>query len=134
MSDNPQRDAELEELRAYLRGIYREAREKRDPAVGAFEAKWGGKLQSYINRALWEARGPRPPKVKNPGGPRGHRRPKLTPEQHTEARSRLSSGETLGSIARSYGVSIITINRAVDRERKACAANDPDLIAVHVCQ
>jgi hypothetical protein len=53
---NHQRDAEMEELSAYLRAIHSEWVAKRYPAIAAWEAKWGVSFQACINRARAKAR------------------------------------------------------------------------------
>ncbi len=48
---NPVRDAEMDDLRAYLRAIYAEWMAKRDPAIAVWENKWGVSFQGCITRA-----------------------------------------------------------------------------------
>jgi DNA invertase Pin-like site-specific DNA recombinase len=60
-------------------------------------------------------------------GVRFGRPPKLNPHQRREALARREAGETLMDIARSYGVSHLTIMRlAGDRPFEAGAVGGPD--------
>ena len=50
-------------------------------------------------------------KIAQAKGVRMGRKPKLTPQQKTEARRRIAKGETTRDLAKSYGVSVSTISR-----------------------
>jgi DNA invertase Pin-like site-specific DNA recombinase len=51
-------------------------------------------------------------------GVRMGRKPKLTPHQQEEARQRLAKGEPTRDLAKSYGVSVSTISRLIERGRQ----------------